>query len=272
MSNEIVANPKSKDIEMSVIEKVVIQGDLSQLTPQQRVNYYRNVCESVGLNHFTNPLAYVSFQGKLTLYAKKDCTEQLRKIHGVSIEGLEGKIVDDLYIVKAKAKDKNGRCDESTGAVVIGHLKGDNKANAIMKAETKAKRRVTLSICGMGWADESEIDSIPGASLVDVDPSTGEIKQTIQVTPETTEVKKEVESQKISSDQVRYLSALLSGCDKQYRELIYQSIKKQFNADGLSGIPLEMFERIQSACKKNMEENQKKEIQVEAEPFSNEGQ
>ena len=54
-------------------------------------------------------------------------------------------------------------------------LKGEAKANAVMKAETKAKRRVTLSICGMGWVDESEIDSIPNARRVDVDISRGDI-------------------------------------------------------------------------------------------------
>jgi len=30
-----------------------------------------------------------------------------------------------------------------------------------MKAETKAKRRVTLSIAGLGWLDETELDTIP---------------------------------------------------------------------------------------------------------------
>ena len=34
-------------------------------------------------------------------------------------------------------------------------------ANAIMKTETKAKRRATLSICGLGFLDESEIETIP---------------------------------------------------------------------------------------------------------------
>jgi hypothetical protein len=36
-------------------------------------------------------------------------------------------------------------------------------ANALMKAETKAKRRVTLSIAGLGWLDETELETIPQA-------------------------------------------------------------------------------------------------------------
>ena len=166
----------SDTIALSAIEQVVMQGDLSKLNSEQRVMYYNKVCESVGLNPFTRPFEYILLNGKLTLYAKKDATEQLRKVNGISIQKLEGKVVDDLYIVVAVATTKDGRIDQATGAVTIGNLKGDAKANAIMKAETKAKRRVTLSISGMGWTDESEIESIPNAKHVDVDITTGEIR------------------------------------------------------------------------------------------------
>lgn len=170
----------NKEHELSVIEQVVMQGDLSKLNPMQRVTYYHRVCESMGLNPYTRPFDYISLNGKLTLYAKKDATEQLRQVKKISIVGLEGKFIDDLYIVTAKATTADGRSDLATGAVSIRNLGGDAKANALMKAETKAKRRVTLSISGMGFTDESEIDSIPSARLVDVDVVTGEINDTRQ--------------------------------------------------------------------------------------------
>jgi hypothetical protein len=44
-----------------------------------------------------------------------------------------------------------------------------------MKAETKAKRRVTLSLVGLGLLDESELATIPNARIVDVDATTGKI-------------------------------------------------------------------------------------------------
>ena len=59
------------------------------------------------------------------------------------------------------------------GVVSITGLKGENLANAMMKAETKAKRRATLSICGLGWMDEVEaldrqaIEVAPRAALAD---------------------------------------------------------------------------------------------------------
>lgn len=238
-----------KNEEYALIEQVVMKGDLSQLTPEQRVLHYRKVCESSGLNPFTNPFAYISLNGKLTLYAKKDCTEQLRKIHGVSIEDLEGVLVEDIYVVTAKARDKAGRIDQAKGAVVISGLKGEAKANAIMKAETKAKRRVTLSICGMGWTDESEIDSIPNALPYDVDFSTGEIKNASS--PVATQPK-------INSRQVSELELILGECDEAYKKWFYGFVKKAFGTDDLSGVTVDRFEGAKAAATKNMEANYQK--------------
>jgi len=76
---------------------------------------------------------------------------------------LAREVVEGCYIVTAKASDSEGRTDESIGAVPIEKIQGEARANAMMKAETKAKRRVTLSFCGLGMLDETEVDSIPGA-------------------------------------------------------------------------------------------------------------
>ncbi len=146
-----------------VIEKLVLDGDLSKMSQPQKVQYYNSFCQSLGLNPLTQPFQIIKFQGKERLYATKDCTEQLRKIHGVSITDISTTSVNDVFVVTAKAQDKHGKTDCSTGAVNIKGLGGDNLANALMKAETKAKRRVTLSICGLGILDESETDTLPGA-------------------------------------------------------------------------------------------------------------
>lgn len=153
-------------IEWATLEKVVIQGDLSNLQPADRIAYYRTVCQSLGLNPATQPFEYIKLNGRLVLYAKRDATEQLRRIHNVSVQIVGRDRLEDVYIVTARATMPNGRTDESTGVVSIGGLKGDNLANALMKCETKAKRRVTLSICGLGMLDESETETIPGATVV----------------------------------------------------------------------------------------------------------
>lgn len=157
-----------------VFEQVIIQGDLSKLTPQERVNYYRSVCESIGLNPLTKPFDYINLNGKLTLYAKKDATDQLRKVSGVSIGKPNIQFQDDLIIVSVSARDKTGREDSDIGVVKKGDMRGD-VANALMKAVTKAKRRVTLSLCGLGWLDETEVETVPDARPVDVDSDSGVI-------------------------------------------------------------------------------------------------
>jgi hypothetical protein len=149
-------------IDAAITERVLLHGDLRQLTPAQKVSYYSAVCESLGLNPLTQPFAYLVLNGKEILYAKRDAAEQLRKIHSISIEIKAREMIGDVYVVTAGASMGDGRRDESTGAVAIGTLKGESLANAYLKAETKAKRRVTLSICGLGILDETEVDSLDG--------------------------------------------------------------------------------------------------------------
>ena len=147
------------------LEKVLVHGDLASLTPQERMSYYNTLCQSVGLNPLSRPFEYLKLSGRLTLYARKDATDQLRAIHGISVQLVERSRVDDCYVVLARATNAYGRHDESTGVVAIKGLSGEALANALMKAETKAKRRVTLSICGLGMLDETETETIPGATL-----------------------------------------------------------------------------------------------------------
>lgn len=156
---------KTDTVNATTIEQVLISGDLSRLTAEQRNIYYKSVCESLGLNPLTRPFDYITLNGKLTLYARKDCTDQLRSLRGISIRIVSRESAEGVTIVTAQATDKVGRIDESTGAVSVQGLRGEALANAVMKAETKAKRRVTLSICGLGFTDESEVESIPNARI-----------------------------------------------------------------------------------------------------------
>src|ERR1035438_4597690 len=137
------------------LEQVLIGGDLSRLTPEQAVSFYKATCESLDLNPLTKPFEYLTLNNKKILYARKDCTDQLRSIRDVSVAIVAREVVDGCYVVTAKATMPNGRTDESIGAVPLANTPAD-KANAMMKAETKARRRVTLSICGLGMLDDSE--------------------------------------------------------------------------------------------------------------------
>jgi hypothetical protein len=169
--------------EAQIMESVVIGGDLSRLSPAQRVMYYNRVCSSLGLNPLTKPFDYINLNGKLTLYARKDATDQLRKLHSVSIDDVEIQETDKQFIVKVKGHDREGRADVEVGVVNKTDMKGDT-ANAQMKAVTKGKRRLTLSLCGLGMLDETEVQTIPDARPVAI-AETGEILDTPAIAAET---------------------------------------------------------------------------------------
>lgn len=171
-----------ESLDPAIIENIVTLNDLSLLTPKQQSEYIKMLCDSLGLNPLSKPLQLVEFETEgrnqaakkktLRVYATKDCTEQLRKINLVSVTKLEKELIDSIFFVTVYVIDKDGRTDVATGAVsMLGvradyttyPLTGQTKANAMMKAETKAKRRATLSVCGLGFLDESEIEAIPGA-------------------------------------------------------------------------------------------------------------
>ena len=152
----------------ALAEQVAVIGDLAQLTPQQRMAYYSRVCESLGINPYTQPFQYIRLNNKLVLYATRTAADQLRKRNGVSLDAPDIQFADGLVIVTVTGRAADGRTDTEIGAVPLGNLQGEARANAIMKAVTKAKRRLTLSICGLGWLDETEVETIRDARPVTV--------------------------------------------------------------------------------------------------------
>ena len=150
---------KKVDAPLSTEQKLrdlIHRGDLSKLSLEQQDAYVEKICALTGLNPWTRPFEFLYLNGKLTLYAKRDAADQLRKINGISIEIIGREFKDGLFIVHAHAKDKNGRTDEDFGVVAFKGGATEIAANLMMKAVTKAKRRVTLSISGLGFLDETE--------------------------------------------------------------------------------------------------------------------
>jgi hypothetical protein len=191
-----------------IMESVVAKGDLAKLTSEERVRYYNEVCKSMGLNPLTQPFSYITLNGRLTLYATRNCTDQLRKVNQVSLEVVSRDVSDGILTVHVRARmpSHDGiRVDEDLGAVSFPDaLKGEARANAELKAVTKAKRRATLSICGLSFLDETEVEDIPAAAkrppkaapnvmreLPPHDQETGEIIETSQPDPDPPEGAKE---------------------------------------------------------------------------------
>ncbi len=147
-------------LDTDTLNKLVMSGNLAGLKPDEQRAYYIYRCKLLDLDPATQPFDLITLQGKLTLYAKKECASQLASKRNLSATIVEQGIQGDLYVVQARCKGGDGRETDDLGAVSIKGKSGDDLCNAMMKAATKAKRRAILTHCGLGMLDESELDTV----------------------------------------------------------------------------------------------------------------
>ena len=152
-------------INSEIMSSLILKGDMSGLTSNQRVQYVTNLCQRLGLDPLTQPFKILKLQGREVLYADKGCTQQLCKIYKISTEITKREKIEDIYVITVRATGNDGRFTDDDGAVTIGSSKGDTLANAMMKCVTKAKRRAVLAFCGLGMLDETEVETIKGATI-----------------------------------------------------------------------------------------------------------
>jgi hypothetical protein len=55
------------------------------LTEAQHLAYHQAVCQSLGLNPLSKPFECLTLDGKLRLYALRDCADPLRRLHGTDM-------------------------------------------------------------------------------------------------------------------------------------------------------------------------------------------
>lgn len=164
--NAVVSIPQNLD--PSIIESLVVNGDLSKLNASQKVALYRYRCQQVGLDPSAKPFDLLTLNGKQVLYANAGCTQQLCSIHKLTTSITAREKVDDIYTVCARVASPDGRSSENMGAVPLANLKGDALANAFLKATTKAIRRTVLAHVGLGMLDETEVETIPNAVRAEI--------------------------------------------------------------------------------------------------------
>lgn len=167
------AAPVQRLLSGAALEKILVKGDLGALTPRERVQYCLDRCASLGLDPASQPFGLYDLQGKKVLYAQKSCTDQLSARFGLS-KKLGTPMIDregGVITVACTVSDREGRSVDDFGVVSLdgkgGDKTGDDLANAIMKAATKAGRRAILAYAGLGGvSDESELATIKGAKIV----------------------------------------------------------------------------------------------------------
>lgn len=156
MNNEVVLDNKS---ELAIEKAKDNNGDINTLTAVERKLYYLQMCNFYKFDWRTFPFDYIENDGKLKLYINQTGCSQLRDRYQISTFIKSREIIENMWIVVVEAK-KGSRIEEATGAASIIDKYGKStpqlKVNALKKAETQARRRATLAICGFSETDEDQ--------------------------------------------------------------------------------------------------------------------
>ena len=152
----------TSQLDPEVIHSIVIKGDMSGLSQEQAVAYYNYRCQQVGLDPSAQPFHLLVLNGKKMLYANAGATQQLCAVHKLSVSIISRERFEGVYLVSVRVTGQDGRVTENDGAVELDSER-IGRANALMKATTKAIRRTVLAHCGLGMMDETEVETIPNA-------------------------------------------------------------------------------------------------------------
>lgn len=137
--------------------------DLEDMNENQRQDYVKAVCQHLGVPDNLNLVRLTYYDEgdgprRLVCYAKRGATEIVRDRLGINVIGLDSKEVGGSIVFTATGKNNTGRQEMSTGSKYIKDLVGRPLDDAIMTAQTRAVRRMTLQFTGTGILDESEVN------------------------------------------------------------------------------------------------------------------
>ena len=235
-------------IESRVIESVIVRGDISALSPNERATYYVELCKSLGLSAAAQPFAPLKLNGKEILYPTRGATDQLAAMHRINREIIDGPRVIDvagtkLVFAVCRATHPNGRTETATATVPL-----VDPANVLMKCETKAKRRATLSILGLGMLDETEIDSIPANAKSEALPIKVEA-----VKPSRSKLSDEEKAERVAAIIDEYRAALARD---ENADAAFDAAKKRGGAEGVATLVQAALQReISEAAAKKREQH-----------------
>lgn len=93
------------------------------------------------------------------LYAKRGAAEILRQQRGINITSLVPHESNGWLMFTATGVDNTKRQEMAVGAAFLEGHKAEKRAHAVMTAQTRAVRRLTLQFVGGGVLDETEVQA-----------------------------------------------------------------------------------------------------------------
>lgn len=144
-------------------------GDISNHTYSEKKAIIIQICNSLGLRYETNPIHIYKRHdvGGEFIYVTKEGCAQLRHIYNININNIYvPKIINNVLIVKASGENIYGRKSTELGSIFLSkEIKDEKLSWAILTATTKAKRRLTLCLSGLGLLADIEATEL-GEAIV----------------------------------------------------------------------------------------------------------
>lgn len=151
-----------------MLDKYELVSDYSKLSAAEREEFIRSVCADLNIPVGLRLIGFAWMNQpdgsrSMVPYAKRGATDRIRAKHSVSLYDLVRVEIDGCVAFKAYGQDGQGRKEVAIGAAPApSSTKGEAFASAVMTAETRAGRRLTLKFAGLGLLDESEISAANG--------------------------------------------------------------------------------------------------------------
>lgn len=196
---------KQKEVtELDAAARLVVLGDLSKLTDEQKTLYYMEKCRINGLPWQIQPYDYLELNGKTKLYLNKVGCSYLAKEHCITTEIVEACEVLDgkAYKVMVRATDGEGRSEVASkyialevqkfnwkegtkkdggkykfkemlenpdGTPVMRPVTLQERLDIYMKCETQAKNRAIKALTGEGGIDDDENAGLGAPTSIGID-------------------------------------------------------------------------------------------------------
>jgi hypothetical protein len=142
-------------------ELALMRGNLQGLTKGQIADVVAMLADKMGVDPSLAPIDVIpTREGKLVPYINARGAAQLRRMHNLEVIAMElVKERPGLVVLRCTLRRGDGSTDMAIGAAEYREDRPQDEANAWMRAETKAKRRATMSAVGIfleGPSDEVE--------------------------------------------------------------------------------------------------------------------
>lgn len=144
-------------------KKFVPMYDLSQLTEQQKQDYVVALCGHLEIPPELNLVRLIwdddgSTSRKQVAYVLKGGTDIIRANRKITTKSLANVMLGGAVVFTCTGENGEGRQEIAVGSKSIDGLQGKALDDAIMTAQTRATRRMTLQFVGGGVLDESEVN------------------------------------------------------------------------------------------------------------------